>query len=61
MKPYTHNLQDKPLAEYLYKACQDFGFGAAKYFFDGEPIDPRKTPNALDMEDLDCLDVVEQS
>jgi hypothetical protein len=49
------------LVDCLFGACQDFGYEAAKYFFDGEAIDPRKTPLQLELEEDDCLDIVEQT
>ncbi|XP_063674803.1 NFATC2-interacting protein-like [Bolinopsis microptera] len=54
-------IKTKPLVECLFEACQDFGYQAAKYFFDGDAIDPRKTPMELELEDDDCLDIVEQT
>ena len=54
-------LQTKPLVECLFQACQDFGYDAAKFIFDGEPVQPRKTPIELDLEEGDCFDIVEQT
>ena len=39
---------------------KEFGYAAAKFLFDGDSVDPKKTPEELDIEDGDCLDIVQQ-
>ncbi|KAL5256722.1 hypothetical protein ACHWQZ_G011848 [Mnemiopsis leidyi] len=54
-------IKTKPLVESLFQATQDFGYEAAKFIFDGEPVLPRKTPIELELEEGDCFDIVEQT
>eukprot|EP00116_Pleurobrachia_bachei_P006130 sb/3466392/ len=51
--------KNKKLAEYLFAVTKEFGYGAAKFRFDGDSVDPKKTPGELEIEDGDCLDILE--
>ena len=33
-------------------------YGSVRFHFDGEPIDPRETPDTLELESDVCIDVV---
>jgi len=50
-------IKSKPLREYFFQATKDFGFGAARFRFDGESVKPSMTPEELDMEEGDCIDI----
>ena len=43
-----------------FAANQSLSVEKLKFFFDGERIDANSTPEELDMEDDDCIDVVVQ-
>ena len=41
-----------------FAASKEIELEKLKFSFDGEKLDPESTPEDLDMEDGDCIDVV---